>query len=61
MYHSEEEKGYFGAKSDNFGLLQEKIISPVSGDHSVSFESLTKFGIGLRSMTHVSLLWHSLG
>lgn len=56
MYHSEEEKGYFGAKSDNFGLLQEKIISPVSGDHSVSFESLTKFGIGLRSMTHVSLL-----
>lgn len=53
MYSNEEEKGYFGAKSDDFGLLEEQIISPVPGDRSESFESLITFGIGLRSMIHV--------
>ena len=46
MHHNEKEKGYFGAQSDNLGLLQEKLVSSVPGDHSVCFESLLKFGIG---------------
>ena len=46
MRHNKGEKRHCGAKSVNFGLPQEKIISSVPGDHSVSVKSLSNLVLG---------------